>query len=306
MQNFLTVGQQVLILFILILTGYALGKKQIIGEAAGKALSDIALLLSTPCVIALSFEREFSVAVIKDLGFAVLMALAVHLIAIGVAQVLYRKNTPRDRVLRASAVLSNAGFMGLPLQQAVLGEQGVFYGAAYVTVFTLTLWSYGLLTMDTSSRRLSAKKLFINPGVIGLVAGMVILLMPFELPTLIRTPMQHLGNLNTPIPMLFIGYSLSKVDLGRALRNRSYYLACAVRLLLVPVISIGILYLCGLRGTLLCSMAIAGSAPIAAAVSMFANRYGQDTETSANLVALSTVFSVITMPIFVALVQSIA
>ncbi len=306
MQNFLTVGQQVLILFILILTGYALGKKKIIGEAAGKALSDIALLLSTPCVIALSFEREFSVAVIKDLGFAVLMALVVHMVAIGVAQLLYRKNTPRDRVLRASAVLSNAGFMGLPLQQAVLGEQGVFYGAAYVTVFTLTLWSYGLLTMDTSSRRLSAKKLLVNPGVIGLLAGMVILLMPFELPALIRTPMQHLGNLNTPVPMLFIGYSLSKVELRTALRNRSYYLACAVRLLLVPVVSIGILYLCGLRGTLLCSMAIAGSAPIAAAVSMFADRYGQDTETSVNLVALSTVFSVITMPILVALVQSIA
>lgn len=306
MQNFLTVGQQVLILFILILTGYALGKKKIIGEAAGKALSDIALLLSTPCVIALSFEREFSVAVIKDLGFAVLMALVVHAVAIGVAQLLYRKNTPRDRVLRASAVLSNAGFMGLPLQQAVLGEQGVFYGAAYVTVFTLTLWSYGLLTMDTSSRRLSAKKLLVNPGVIGLLAGMVILLMPFELPALIRTPMQHLGNLNTPVPMLFIGYSLSKVELRTALRNRSYYLACAVRLLLVPVVSIGILYLCGLRGTLLCSMAIAGSAPIAAAVSMFADRYGQDTETSVNLVALSTVFSVITMPILVALVQSIA
>ncbi len=306
MQNFLTVGQQVLILFILILAGYVLGKKKIIGDVAGKALSDVALLLSTPCVIALSFEREFSFAILKELGISVLVAVAVHAVAIAIAQMLYRKDTPRDRVLRASAVLSNAGFMGLPLQQAVLGEQGVFYGAAYVTVFTLTLWSYGLLTMDKSSRRLSAKKLLVNPGVIGLAAGVVILLLPFDLPELIRAPIAHLGALNTPIPMLFIGYSLSQVDLYTALRNRSYYAASAVRLLLVPAVAIGLLYLFGVRDTLLCSMAIAGSAPIAAAVSMFAGKFGQDTEAASNLVALSTVFSVVTMPVFVALVQTIA
>lgn len=305
MQNFLTVGQQVLILLILILAGFVLGKKQIIGESAGKALSDIALLLSTPCVIALSFEREFTPAVLRDFGIAVAVAVGVHVVAIIIAQLLYRRDTPRNRVLRASAVLSNAGFMGLPLQQAVLGAQGVFYGAAYVTVFTLTLWSYGLFTMDKRSR-LSAKKLLINPGVIGLLAGMIILVLPFDLPELIRAPISHLAALNTPIPMLFIGYSLSKVKLAQSLRDPFYYVSSAVRLLLVPAAAIGILYLCGIRGTLLCSMAIAGSAPVAAAVSMFAGKFGQDTETSVNLVALSTVFSVVTMPVFVALVQAIA
>lgn len=305
MQNFLTVGQQVLILFILILAGYVLGKKKIIGDEAGKALSNIALLLSTPCVIILSFEREFTPDVFRDFGIAMVAALGVHVIAIGIAQLLYRKGGSRERVLRAAAVLSNAGFMGLPLQQAVLGDQGVFYGAAYVTVFTLTLWSYGLATMDTESRRLSAKKLLINPGMIGLALGIVVLLLPFDLPELIRAPISHLAALNTPVPMLFIGYSLSKVPLGKALRNGSYYAACAVRLLLVPVVAIGVLYACGVRGTLLCSMMIAGSAPIAAAVSMFAEKFNQDTETSVNLVALSTVFSVITMPVLVALVQAL-
>jgi len=306
MQNFLTVGQQVLILFILIMIGFVLGKKKIIGDGAAKALSDIALLLATPCVIVLSFAREYDANVLKELGIALLVALVIHIIAIGAAQLLYRKNTPRDRVLRAGAVLSNAGFMGLPLQQAVLGEQGVFYGSAYVTVFTLTLWSYGLITMDSSSRRLSVKKLLLNPGIIGLGVGIIVLFLPIDLPELVRAPVSHLAALNTPLPMLFIGYSLSKVHLGKALRNKTYYLAGAVRLLLIPAITIGALYLIGIRGTMLCSMAIAASAPVAAAVSMFSDRFGQDTETSVNLVALSTVFSVVTMPVFVALVQTIA
>ncbi len=306
MEYFLTVGQQVLILFVLILAGYVLGKKNIIGETGAKTLSDVALLLATPCVIALSFEREFSWSVLRELGVALVVGIAIHLVAVGIAQLIYRKDTPRDRVLRLATVLSNAGFMGLPLQQAVLGDQGVFYGAAYVTALNLTLWSYGLLTMDRSTRRFSPRKMLLSPGVIGLVAGLIILVLPTQLPPLIRTPISHLAALNTPIPMLFTGYYLSKVDLGCALRKKEYYAACAVRLLLVPIVTVGLLYLVGIRGTLLSSMAISASAPIAAAVSMFASKYDQDTETSVNLVALSTVFSVATMPVLVTLVQFIA
>ncbi len=306
MENFLTVGQQVLILFLLIAAGYVLGKKGVITEVSAKTLSDIALLLATPCVIALSFEREFSVDVLKELGKALVVTAAIHLIAIGIARVLYRRDTSRTRVLRLAAVLSNAGFMGLPLQQAVLGTQGVFYGAAYVTMFNLVLWSYGVITMDRGERRLSAKKMLLSPGVIGLAAGLLILVLPVELPALVRAPISHLAALNTPIPMLFTGYYLSKVDLVHALRKKEYYAASAVRLLLVPTITIGLLYLVGIRGTLLSSMAISASAPVAAAVLMFADRYKQDTETAVNLVALSTVFSVVTMPVLVALVQLIA
>lgn len=306
MEYFLTVGQQVLILFVLILCGYFLGKGKVIGDTGAKAMSDVTLLLASPCVIALSFEREFSWSVVQELGTALLLGIGIHLVAIGLAQAFYRKDTPRDRVLRMATVLSNAGFMGLPLQQAVLGDQGVFYGAAYVTAFNLTLWTYGLVTMDRSSKRIPVRKILINPGVIGLAAGVIILVLPFQLPPLIRTPISHLAALNTPVPMLFIGYSLSKVNLGKILKDKTYYLVCAVRLLLVPAITVGLLYLAGIRDTLLLSMAIAASAPVAAAVSMFAGKYEQDTERAVNLVALSTLLSVVTMPLFVSLIKLIA
>lgn len=304
--NFLMVGQQVLILFILIFAGYVLGKKSIIGEGAGKALSDIALLLSTPCVIIKSFyEQRSSSLGMLDFGVAMAAAVGVHVVAILIAQLVYRKDSSRDRVLRASAVLSNAGFMGLPLQRALLGTEGVFFGAAYVTVFTLTLWSYGLFTMDKSARP-SARKLLINPGVIGLTLGVVVFLVSFELPELVLAPISHMAALNTPIPMLFIGYCLSKVELGKALRDPFYYTSSVIRLIAVPAVVIAVLFLCNVRGTLLCSMAIAACAPTAAAVSMFAGKFGQDAEAASNLVALSTVFSVVTMPLVVAAAQLIA
>lgn len=306
MEYFLTVGQQVLVLFILIGAGFILGKRGIMGERGAKACSDIALLLATPCVIINSFRRDVTTEMLWGLLAALGVSVLIHGIGIGVGHLFFRQSTPRDRVLRLATVLSNAGFMGLPLQQAVLGETGVFYGATYVAIFNVTLWSYGQLSMNQKAERVSWTKVLLNPGTIGLALGIVVLLLPVELPEVIAAPISHLAALNTPLPMLFIGYCLSKVDFKQALRRPVYFGASAVRLLVVPLVTGIVLYLLGIRGTLFVSMMIAASAPIAAAVPMFATRYEQDSETAANLVALSTVFSLATMPILVSLAQVVA
>ena len=304
--NFLTVGQQVLILFVLVLVGYVLGKTNIITDKGGKICSDLALLVATPCVIINSFQREYSPALMYELLVALLVAFGLHLVAIVIAHIVYRKDTPTTRVYRASAVLSNAGFMGLPLQQAVLGNQGVIYGATYVVAMSVTVWSYGLLIMDKSSGKIPVRKMVFSPGVIGLVIGLLLFACRIALPEIVLIPVRHLGNLNTPLPMLFTGYYLSKVDVKKALKKGGDYGVLAMRLIVIPVISVALMYVCGIRGVMLVSMAVACTAPVAVAVAMFADRYRQDTETSINLVALSTLFSVLTMPLLLAAVQLIA
>lgn len=305
-EHFLTVGQQVLVLFILIAFGFVLGKRGIMGEKGAKVCADIALLLATPCVIIKSFQRNVTTEMLWGLLAALGVSALIHFVGIGMGHLLFRRATPRDRVLRLATVLSNAGFMGLPLQEAVLGETGVFYGAAYVVMFNLLLWSYGQLTMDEQTQKLSWRKLLINPGTIGLGLGLVVLLVPVDLPAVIASPVAHLAALNTPLPMLFIGYRLSRVELSKAWRRPIHFTASAVRLILVPVLSGALLLAFGIRGTLFVSMMIAASAPVAAAVSMFANRYEQDSETAANLVAVSTVLSLVTMPLLVALAQVVS
>ena len=304
-QNFFTVATQVIVLFVLIAVGFVMGKRGIMGESGAKICSDIALLVATPCVIANSFRRECTPEVLTGLLLSMGAALLVHGINIAVAHIVYRGKSDRDAVLRLGTVLSNAGFMALPLQQAILGNDGVFYGAAYVVVFNLVLWSYGQMTMDRDAA-LSFKKVVFNPGVIGLLMGVVILLVPYDLPTVVSAPLSHLAALNTPIPMLFIGYYLSKVDFKTALKDPVYWGGSAVRLLVVPIVATAVLYLVGVRGVLLTAMSIASTAPVAAGVAMFATRYGRDTQTAVNLVALSTVLSLVTMPILVALTQIIA
>lgn len=305
--NFLTVAEQVIVLFLLIGVGALCVKTGIIKEVAIKSCSDLVLIVVTPCVIIQSFQRPFDAAMLQGLGLACLIALSIHIVTILLAHLLLHDPVAaRERVLRVGAVLSNAGFMSLPLQNALLGEDGVFYGAAYVAIFNLILWSYGLVEMSGSRQSLSPRKLILNPGVLSLAVGLVLFLARITLPTVLASPMGHLAALNTPLPMLIIGFYLADTDLKAALRDWRSYAAIGLRLLVVPLAALGILYLCGVRGTLLVSMIIAASAPVAASTTMFATKYDCDTGLSVNLVSLSTLLSLATMPLIVALAQVIA
>lgn len=305
--NFLTVAEQVVVLFLLIGVGALCAKTGIIKEVAIKSCSDLVLIVVTPCVIIQSFQRPFDAAMLKGLGLACLIALSIHIVTILLARLLLHDPVAaRERVLRVGAVLSNAGFMSLPLQNALLGEDGVFYGAAYVAIFNLILWSYGLVEMSGSRQNLSPRKLILNPGVLSLAIGLALFLARITLPTVLASPMGHLAALNTPLPMLIIGFYLADTDLKAALRDWRSYAAIGLRLLVVPLAALGILYLCGVRGTLLVSMIIAASAPVAASTTMFATKYDCDTSLSVNLVSLSTLLSLVTMPLIVALAQVIA
>ena len=188
-ESFWTVGQQVLVLFLLIGVGFVCGRLKLLNAGAVKCLADVVLYVAFPCVIVQSFMRRFDPSMLRGLLAAGAAALAVHVVSILIAHLVFRdKDEARRRVLRFCTVFSNAGYMALPLQSALLGETGVFYGAAYVAVFNLVLWSYGLVTMSGEKTGLSAKKLLLNPGVIGLAAGLLVFLLSIPVPEVVAAP----------------------------------------------------------------------------------------------------------------------
>ena len=105
--------------------------------------------------------------------------------------------------------------------------------------------------------------------------------------------------------MLIVGFYLADADLKGAVRDKRLLASMGLRLLAVPLLTLGLLYLCGMRGTLLTACVIAASAPCAAATTMFATRYEKDTRLSVNLVALSTLCSMLTMPLVVGAAQAL-
>lgn len=310
---FLTVAQQVLILFILIGVGFLCAKTKLLNETVTKGLTDLVLYCVTPCVLIKSFvEIPFSAQKVKELFLCLLISALIHVGFILLAFPLIKDaDNSRERMLRFCIIFSNAGFMGLPLQEALLGDQGTFFGGAYVAVFNVVIWSFGLLLMSGDRKTLSAKKMFVTPGILGVLVGLLLFILPqvipaFRLPTLVFTPIKHLANLNTPLPMIIIGYYLANSDLKSSLKDLKSFYVIFLRTIALPLAAFGVMYLCGLRGTMLISLTISASAPTAALSTMFAAKYDRYPETSCNIVSLSTLVSVVTMPLIVGLASVLA
>lgn len=304
MQSFFDVGTQVLVLFILIGVGALLTKVGLITEQGARSMTDVVLYAVTPCVIVNAFQREYQPEMLGGLLIALLAAFLSLLFSVLLARILYRKkDIDRGVVLKFSVVFSNCGFMALPLQKAILGEDGVFYGAAFVAMFNIFMWTYGLITMSRKKDFKAALKAVVNPGIIGTVIGLIFFIFSIKLPTVIATPVSMLAALNTPVPMLVIGYHLMHSDLRRVLKDKDAYIAMALRLIVIPLAVMGVMLTLKVDATVTTATVIAVSAPVAAFTTMMATKYGRDTELSAGIVSASALFSLITMPLVVGLTQ---
>ncbi len=278
-----------------------------ITESGTKTMSNILLCFVTPCLIINSFNTDFDKSRLTGLLICLLCSFLVHAVTILIVHLIFRGNPDgRLRVLRFACVFSNAGYMGLPLQQAVLGNDGVFYGAIYVAVFNITLWTYGVICSTGDFKALSGKKLLTNPGIIGVFIGFLFFFTPLTIPTVAGSVIASMAAVNTPLAMVIIGFYLAGSDILKALRDKSVYLVSFVRLIAVPLLALGAMYLCGVRGTVLVSVITAAAAPVATATSLFATKFDNDIELSVNLVSFTTVLSIVTMPIIVSLAQFIS
>ncbi len=306
LENFIMIAQQVLVLFILIGVGFACGKKEILTDESSKKITDIVLYVVTPCVMISAFQREFSMHLLGNILITALCATASIAATVFIAKLIFHdKNTARKKVLQFSAIFSNCGFMSLPLQKAILGDDGWFYGSIFVAVFNVIVWSYGLVMMSGDKKQMSVKKLAFNPGIVGVLIALIIFVLRIKLPYIISQPIDYLAALNTPLPMLIIGFYLSQADLKKAFTDAGAYLAMAVRLAVVPLLSMFVMHLLNVDPTIMIACVIASSAPTAATTTMFAAKYGRDVELSVSIVASTTLVSIITMPLIVALAQSI-
>ena len=304
---FIDVFTQVVILLLLILTGFILTKTHILTENGSKSMTDIVLTIVTPCVIIKSFMRDYDPSLLKNLLIAFLIAFLTHIgFILSAHLLLHSRDISKQKVLQYGVVFSNCGFMSLPLQQSILGDMGVFYGSSYIAIFNLFIWSYGITLMSGDKKYMTPKKLIINPGIIGLTIGLFIFLLSIPTPKIVNETVSYISSLNTPLPMIIIGYHLANSNILDGLKNLKCIFAIILRLFIFPLLALGIMYLCGIRGTMLVSSLISCSAPTAAITTMFAAKFGLDTPLSVNLVSLSTILSIISIPRLITLAQYIA
>ena len=311
MYNFLLVAKQVAILFVLIGAGAVCRKARLVDELSIRGMVNVLVTVVTPALIIECFQRPFESSMFAQFAIAFAVAAGMHVFLIVLSRYTAKGSENELPVLRVATVFSNAGFMGIPLEYAILGPKGVFYGIVYVTMFNLFMWTWGLAKMK-GSEKVKAPLLFtlkplVNPGTVGLLIGLPLFLFSVTLPEVVRTPVKLMSELNTPLAMLVIGYYLAGADFKSVLRSRQAHLATFIRLVASPLVLVAVFYL--LRGsldrTMMLALTIAAAAPVGAMVTMFASKYSRDVDLSVGLVSGSTIVSIFTMPPIIAFAMTL-
>ena len=314
MDSFLTVAQQVAILFVLIGAGAAMRRAKFFDDRSVEGLINLLLLVVTPCLIVDVFQRPFDPAKLTGLGIAFAVCIFAHLAVIAGARLLVRHGEESVRVpLRLSAVFSNAGFMGIPLEQAILGDEGVFFGIVYGVVFNLFMWSWGygkmrgFVACEAPGGRHWNIKTLVNPGTVGIALGLPLFFLSAKLPDVIGVPVREVAGMNTPLAMIVVGYCLAGAKLGRLVRIGGVYVAAFIRLVGYPLAVIAAFYPFRqqLDRNLMLATVVAAAAPVAAMVPMFAAKFGRDVDVAVGMVSGTTLLSILTMPAVIALAMTV-
>ena len=307
LNSFIIVGSNVLVIFILIVLGYFCGKLNIVSQEGIKSMNNLVLNIVTPCVIINALQRDYKPELLKGLLLAMLSALIAHAVPYLLGLILIReKDASRRLVLRFASVFSNCGFMAFPLIEAICGSEGLFYGAGFAAVCNLLAWSFGQYRFSAGGPDFRLSKTILNPGILASLAGLVFFFFSVRIPDLLLRPIVFMAGLNTPVPMIIIGFTISKMNLKECFTLKSEWITPLIRLLISPVVVLAILYAMGIRGTILTATMISASAPVGAMAAMFSIKFDKDPSLASKLVSVTSILSVITMTLIVSVAMYLA
>lgn len=303
MGAFLAVTGKVVIILILIVVGYITVRVGLFSQKGLSEITNLLLWVVTPCLIVSSFlSAESGVLDGKTMILAIVLMAASIVISIGLSYLFFRKEEKeRQKVLRFSMIFCNVGFMGVPLVEGIVGPEGVLYASFFIAVFNVICWTYGYTMMGGGKIKIST--LLLNPGVIGLAIGLPIYYFNINLPELIVSPIEMLSAVNTPLAMIVVGGYIARVKFKEFFSDLAVYKMAFLRLILAPALYMILVLLVHPNDTLILSTVIQAATPVAANTVLFAVQFGADAELASKNIAVSTVLSVLTIPIFTIITQ---
>ncbi len=293
--------KQIIIMFMLMGVGATLYNLKFISDQGAKEFGNILLRLIIPCVIIKSYIVEFSPEKFKDMCLSTGLALLGLLLAMTVSAIVYGKRKPIENF---ASSYSNAGFIGIPLTQAVFGSEAVFYVAAYVTLLNLFQWTYGVFIMTGETENIKPKNLITNPMLVSMVIGLIIFLFSIPVHDTIASTIGFFASMNTPVAMLILGVFLAKADIKDIFFDCKIYPCMMMRLLTIPLITLTVFYFLPINNRIMImSVLIAACTSVGGNIVIFAQQYNKDYLLAIKTVCLSTILSIVTIPLFFLVVQ---
>ena len=269
-----------------------------------KHLVNILLAVAWPAAIFAAFPQEFDHARLNEFllglgGGAVVLASMLIL-----SKIIFNKKifkTTMSYEGQFAFIFNNASFLGYPLVMATFGQKALLTYCGFILIFNLVLFSYGVYLFERKITKRLVKDVALNPCIIAVLLGTVFFVFSLKLPQFINTSIGHLGALMTPLSLVCIGYMLSRARFAKLFKRWKLFIVAVLQLLLGPTITYFVLLALGVPPEVRAVLVLLQALPTATSLGLFAEKYGGDAVESSELVAISTLMSVITLPLMILL-----
>ena len=287
--------KQILQMFLLAGIGYLLFKGGKISLEGSKTIGNILIYGSLPAVIINGFRIERTAEHVSGLLWSAAAALVIVLLSILISHFVFHK----DGVAAFATSFANPGFFGIPLIVASLGQGAVFYAAPFIAFLNIGQWTYGVSRLNGQPvlQGFQPKKLIKAPFVIAILVGIFLFATQLPLPAIVENCLSNVAGLNTPLAMFTVGVYLAQTDLVKMFGRRTLYLVSALRLLVIPVLSLLILSLLpSSMHVMKTVLLIVAACPVGSNVAVYAQLHGKDYPYAVETVIISTLLSIVTIP----------
>ena len=304
MTLFTSTLEQMAFLFSLIIIGYLLVRGKVLDGTAAGILSKLENWLFVPALVMGTFISKFTVDILKTASHLILFSFAIILIMMPVSILISRilaKDRDKRNIYTYGLVFANFGFMGNAVVNALYPDIFFEYLVFSVPLWTMIyMWGVPVLLMpkEESKGGIAGRlKNFVNPMFICMIIGMVIGLTGLRLPDWSMNLINTCGSCMSPVAMLLTGMTIAKIDLKRVIKDISIYAVTLIRLVLIPLIAIGICYLLPISDTIFICAVCSVAMPLGLTTVVIPAAYGKDTTTASGMALVSHLLSCISIPL---------
>lgn len=319
MINFLDVFITVIFLLLLAVPGFIFAKTKMFPKGASETLSVIVLYGCQPILIFTSFQGcAFSPNIALNMLLVAAIAFLSHLVMFAVVKLIFfkRQNDDRVKLVKYLSVFSNCGFMGLPFLQSLFTESAlqaelVIYCAVVLAVFNILNWTFGVYILTGDRKQITPKKVLFNPVIIAVIISLALFFImqkplvefavvgttTYKCLSKLMNTLNFLSNMVTPLSMFVIGIRLANVNGRQLLTDKWAYLATGVKLILMSFVVMLLVAYLPIPSTIKYTLFFLLSMPSATSGAMMAVQFGKDSDFASIVVVLSTISSIISLPL---------
>lgn len=308
---FFTVFLTILTMLLYALPGFLLVKTKMVKSDAISAFSVVLMYLLQPCLTVYSFQKvTFSGGLLLN----ILICFVVALLAMGLflgGFYLFTRKKQGDvtyRVANVAAAFGNASFIGIPILETVLPDcaEAATYSVIFFLAMSMLGWTVASSIITRDKKYISVRKIFLNPASVSIVVaalfGVADVLWGFKIPAPFSDAVATLAKTSTPLCMLIMGFRLATVNIKKLFRTALHYVVIAVKQFIFPLFVFGALYFIPIDPNLKICLFVMSCCPTAAVVQSYAEMIGQGQENAADMVLLSSVTCVLTVPLMTLLI----